>query len=92
MLSITYRNEKYLAGTASTIEWYIGNPDPLIYDGARDVIEIQADDDELEHIKNMFPKVNNSFGSVVSPLIPKGKVVRLFGDLAKTIVANLNNT
>lgn len=63
--------------------WYVGQNCPVISSRINDVESIQADGHELEHIKDLFGYNN--------PNIPKGRVVNIFGDLAKTIVANLNN-
>lgn len=60
-------------------EWHVGEESPVGYAEVIAISEIQADGHELEHIKNMFDQ----------PILPKGRVVRIFGDLAKTIVANL---
>ena len=62
-------------------EWHIGEPNPVKCDETHAIREVQMDGDELEHIKNMFDHPSFFF--------PKGRVVRLFGDLAKTIIGNL---
>jgi len=62
-------------------EWHIGEPNPVKWEEAHAIREIQVDGHELEHIKDMFDHPSYFF--------PRGRVVRLFGDLAKTIVANL---
>jgi len=61
--------------------WHIGEKNPVPFASVYAVQDIQADGDELEHIHNMFSNSTN--------IIPKGRVVRIFGDLAKTIIANL---
>lgn len=61
--------------------WHVGKKVPISYQEVNAVNDIQADGHELEHILCMFDHSNF--------LIPKGRVVRIFGDLAKTIVANL---
>lgn len=68
---------KLTTGTKYT--WQVGEPKPIQYDDVNDVQEIQADGHELIHIENMFH---------ISP-IPKGRVIRVFGDLAKIIIGNL---
>jgi hypothetical protein len=76
MLYITFNS-------GDTREWHVSEPSPIRWDEAHAIREIQADGHELDHIRNMF---------CFSPeyvVIPRGRVVRLFGDLAKTIVANL---
>ena len=61
-------------------QWHVGQP-LLITEGEIDSIKfIQADGHELDHIKYM---VGNS------GMIPEGRVVKIYGDMAKTIVANL---
>ena len=62
--------------------WHVGQPSPISHSEAADVDEIQADGDELEHIVDMFP-INRSLP------IPRGRVVRWFGDHAKLIAGNL---
>ena len=61
--------------------------DNLIYS----VSHIQADGDELEHIKYVFTmKDKNQFKSGYSVPMPREeRVVRWYGDIAKTILANL---
>lgn len=73
----------------SVREWHVGQPNPVHYSEVNAVREIQADGHELEHIKNMFGHPKNIFGDPTYPGIPHGQVIRLFGDFAKTIVANL---
>lgn len=55
-------------------------PGDNIWINARDIIEVQADGDELEVIKEQF-----------GTSIPTGnaRVQRWFGDIAKSVVANL---
>lgn len=61
--------------------WYIGSEFPVQYTDVAGVIEIQADGDELSRIEQLFPNL---------PLMPKGKrVVRFFGDTAKSIASAL---
>ena len=64
------------------VEWHTGKDFPkLIGNHISDVTMLQADGHELDHIKSMFNNPDNIF--------PKGRVVKLYGDLARTIVANL---
>lgn len=53
--------------------------------------EIILDGAELTHAREMFLYARNWAGYVRSTVIPQGQTVRLFGDLAKTIVANFLN-
>ena len=61
--------------------WYIGDTVRFSLSEINNITFIQADGHELDHIKSMFESPNN--------MIPKGRVVKIYGDLAKTIVANL---
>ncbi len=74
-LSITFN-------TGASTEWHVGEENPIGYHEVPNVREIQADGHELEHIENMFTKGGS---------LPKGRVIRIFGDLARTIVGNLTN-
>lgn len=66
--------------------WQVGEPNNVNTAETYAIREILVDGLELEYIRSMFGQSNDS------PyfLIPKGNVVRLFGDLAKTVVGNLN--
>ena len=75
------------------VEWHTGKKVPKI--DPQDVVEIQADCDELEHVKWLFTnRIANPYASTVEiytiPL-PKGRVARWFGDFARTIYCNLGN-
>lgn len=60
--------------------WYVGQ-NLAGYTSPHRVTELQADGNELEHIRNMFPH-----------LTPVGvRVAQWYGDIAKTIFINLNN-
>jgi len=61
-------------------DWHVGEKSPVEYGEVSFVEEIQIDGDELEHVKNIFP--NSGF-------IPNIQVVRIFGDMAKLIIANI---
>ena len=63
----------------SHLEWHIGEILHLSWPILRTVISIQADGDELEHIRYLFPALTATSGRVVS----------WFGDIAKTITAIL---
>lgn len=62
--------------------WHIGQKNPFKIKECNHISYIIADGDELEHIHNMFPNPVQNF-----PL--NRRVVTIYGDLAKTIVANL---
>lgn len=64
--------------------WNIGQPLPCNYDEIAQIEYIQADGDELEYIKNTFVFNNN-----YTIPIPRNRVVRWFGDIAKIIVDSL---
>lgn len=67
---------------ADEIEWHVSEKSNRFTPKVLNAISyIQADGHELEHIKSMFENPDNIF--------PKGRVVKIYGDLAKTIVANL---
>lgn len=75
MLSILLEDGNYR-------DWHVGYPNPVAYHEVREVLEVQADGDELEHIETMFQR-----GKELP--IPRRRVVRWFGDHAKLIVGNL---
>lgn len=60
--------------------WHVGQSSFITENEIDSIKFIQADGHELDHIKNM---VGNS------GMIPEGRVVKIYGDMAKTIVANL---
>lgn len=59
--------------------WHVSKDTASLRNIAEDVTEVQASDDELEFIRD---HINNL-------PIPKNRVVRWYGDLAKLIVGNL---
>jgi hypothetical protein len=70
------------------IKWHVG--DPIGANIAQDVIEIQADGHELEHIKNTFFDIEYQGNPTYTIPMPRNKrVVNWFGSTAKTILANL---
>lgn len=62
-------------------DWHIGEKNPIPYNGVNSVIDIQADGDELRHIQSSFTNIP----------IANVRVMRWFGDIARTIIANLTN-
>ncbi len=67
-------------------DWWVGNPAPVSFHDINNIQSIQMDGDELEHVKIQYKLIS---GGYTLP-IPYGvRVVRLFGDDAKTVVANL---
>lgn len=65
-------------------KWYIGEKapeDPRFYES--NFLRIQADGDELDHIKYIFPNLT------IFSTSKQQKVVIWYGDIAKTILANL---
>lgn len=64
-------NEKY---------WHIGERNPVEYQEIRQVVEVQADGDELEYILKHFKGI---------PTVDNCSVVRWFGDDAKFIANHL---
>ena len=73
MLYIKFNN-------GSDREWYVGRGPKEIKKYSLEVSSVQADGDELEHIKDKFKNI---------PLSIVERVVTWFGDNAKFIVANL---
>jgi hypothetical protein len=68
-----------LEGVPQTIDWHVGESNPVKYFELEDVVVVQADGHELELIA--------SWSGV--PIPKDRRVVRWFGDTAKFIVANL---
>lgn len=62
--------------------WYVGKDNPVSFHEVYDVMEVQADGDELLHIFHCNPILMPQYSS---------SVIRWFGDDAKFIVANLLN-
>ena len=77
MLAIVFKTE------ANKLEkvWYVGQLSSISDDEIDLIKFIQVDGHELDHIK--YYMVGNS------GMIPEGRIVKIYGDLAKTIVANL---
>lgn len=68
-------------------QWYVGKPSPVVHYEVESVTEIEADGEELQYIKDQYTA--SLIGGSSMP-IPYNKLsARWFGDLAKTIVANL---
>lgn len=70
-------------GNQTTVEetWYVGNKiTPSLKRAIRDVLEVQADGDELMHILKNFSGI---------PQHNTRRVVRWFGDDARFIVGNI---
>ena len=61
--------------------WHVGESNPVKFEDVDQIKSVQADGDELEHVKGMFWK--SSFP------IPNNRVCRWFGDHAKLIAGNL---
>lgn len=89
MLDIIYIDR--VKETKQNATWHIGEQIPLDYHDMMNVQQIQADGHELEHIIKKFTILINSKGlSIVTiPINPNQRVHRWFGDIAKTICANL---
>jgi len=64
--------------------WYVGGDTEMPKFTAESVTSIQADGDELEHIKTMFTAHN-------AIPIPRGRSVKFYGETAQMIVGNLDN-
>lgn len=72
MLYITFSDGQYF-------NWHVGTPLGKIRN-IQEVVEVQADGDELDHIESAFTGL---------PLAPKKRVVVWTGDFARFIVGNL---
>ena len=74
------RKNRTVEGDRQTLEWHVGDTvTPTFHRLAHNVLEVQADGDELAHIRT-----HNL------ALVPTGRrMVRFFGDDAKRIVGNL---
>ena len=68
-------------GFPKEVEWHVGEKNLIDHENINNIREIQADGHELEYIKNIFYAPENFF--------PKGRVVTLYGDIAKIVIANL---
>ena len=79
MLSIIFQSGKVR-------DWHVGEENPVLFSEVNAIQEIQVDGDELDHVKSMFV---HAYGKPIYPNIPNNRVVRLFGDFARTIVGNL---
>jgi len=83
-------------------QWSVGQPKPEI-PSFETLQNIVVDGSELEYVYGMFSNGTTYTTTydgttpievatpIRPPFIPKGDKVTLFGDLAKTIIANLNN-
>ncbi len=67
----------YIVGSSFEHKWHVGENIPRV--NVLNVNEVMADGHELEYIQNIFPTLP----------IPKKRVVRFIGDVARNIVANL---
>ena len=79
MLAIAFKTEVNKQTILEKV-WYVGQPSSISDYEIGLIKFIQVDGHELDHIKYM---VGNS------GMIPEGRIVKIYGDLAKTIVANL---
>jgi len=64
------------------LKWYVGQDHNLRAINASDVVAMQADGDELEHIRSMFPGLTCVYTG-------RHSVVYWYGDIARTIALNL---
>lgn len=70
-------------------EWHIGERLELSPEYINTIQYIQADGDELEHIVIEFTLISNTYANITIPLPKTKRVVKWYGDIAKTIIANL---
>jgi hypothetical protein len=72
------------------VQWHIGNPIPLNFHEYNDIIDIQADGDELNAIVSAFSWTERGHTIMTIPYNPLKQVQRWFGDVAKSIVWGIN--
>ena len=72
----------YIVADNREYTWHVGQKNPVLFKNVDDVIEVQADGDELQHIEMMF------VGGF--PLFFNKRVCKWYGDFAKLIVGNLD--
>ncbi len=72
-------------------EWHVGEKNPINFGETSMISEIQVDGHELQHIQDQYcGQVAAMTTRVYSIPMPSNKrVIRWFGDIAQTIVANL---
>lgn len=73
-------------------QWYIGGVKPLNDFEITTISYIQADGDELEHIRVLFTHrftADITHTHCTIPLPINKRIVKWYGDIAKTIIANL---
>lgn len=73
------------APAAETIPWHVGTKVDMKYDDVRNVIEVQADADELMVVLDETTSLDRR----TIPAHRSARVQRWFGDDAKFIVANV---
>jgi hypothetical protein len=64
-------------------QWHVGEKVPDV--PVERIVELQADGDELEYIENIF----STHGKCSIPIPYAKRVVRWYGDIARTIYLNL---
>lgn len=69
----------YIITPKGTHDWHIGQKVSIPKEELNQVIEVQADGDELEHIRYQFQNIPHA----------KVRVCNWYGDIAKFIVNNL---
>lgn len=62
------------------IIWHVGKPLPVIHDILSNIVSVQADGDELEHVRDTISGI---------PDRKDARVVSWFGDHARFIAGNL---
>ena len=68
-------------------QWHVGSPSPINGEPEVDAIKyIQADGHELDHIKLHFA---DGDANPAIPMVRGQRVLRWYGDIAKTIITNL---
>lgn len=82
MLTINYKRDDITL----TKEWHIGDKSPIPMRGIHMITDIHADGHELDHIQSKFYCATNK---IVTIPLANTRVMSWYGDIAKTIVANL---
>lgn len=69
----------FVTSDKKEITWHTGEKNPLSLENRRDIVEIQADGDELEYIQSKFTNIPMS----------TNRVINWYGDIAKFITNNM---
>jgi hypothetical protein len=70
------------------IDWHVGYSLPRI--SPLDIEFIQADGDELDYVVRLFTPIRDGVSRPCTIPVPRQRVVRWYGDIARTIYANIH--